>query len=94
MLTSAAAVSLRLNPPLMLGLEADYDRAYDGAALQTLLGQAAFLGQIFHLQINDKLDLSGGWLTQIAGRARGDDMSFDFVDFPREQGKLRLEVAF
>jgi hypothetical protein len=46
------------------------------------------LGPTFHYQINEKIDLSAGYLIQApAGRV-------DFDEFPRQLAKLRLEVEF
>jgi hypothetical protein len=87
-LSASAALSYRLTPPLMLGAEADYDRAYGGAVPREFRGQAAYFGPTFHYQINEKIDLSAAVLIQApAGR-------LDFDDFPRELAKLRLEIDF
>jgi Putative MetA-pathway of phenol degradation len=87
-LSASAALSYRLTPPLMLGGEADYDRAYGGLVPRGFEGQAFYLGPTFHYQINEKVDLSAAFLVQApAGR-------LDFDEFPRQLAKLRLEVDF
>jgi hypothetical protein len=87
-LAASAALSYRLTPPLMLGAEADYDRAYGGLVPGEFRGQAVYFGPTFHYQINEKIDLSAAVLVQApAGR-------LDFEDFPRQLAKLRLEVEF
>ena len=87
-LSTSAALSYRLTPPLMFGAEADYDRAYGGLAPRAFEGQAFYLGPTFHYQINEKIDLSAAFLAQTAvGR-------LDFDAFPRQLAKLRLEVDF
>ena len=87
-LAASAALSFRLTPPLMLGLETDYDRAYSGFGLQGFSGQALYLGPTFHYQINDRIALSAAVLAQAtAGR-------LDLDDFPRQLAKLRLEIDF
>ena len=87
-LSTSAALSYRLTPPLMFGAEADYDRAYGGLAPRAFEGQAFYLGPTFHYQINEKIDLSAAFLAQTpVGRV-------DFDEFPRQLAKLRLEVDF
>ncbi len=88
LLSASAALSYRLTPPLMVGGEADYDRAHNGLVPRGFEGQAFYLGPTFHYQINEKIDLSAGFLIQApAGR-------LDFEEFPRQLAKLRLEVDF
>ena len=87
-LSTSAALSYRLTPPLMFGAEADYDRAYGGLVPRGFEGQAFYLGPTFHYQINEKIDLSAAFLAQTPlGR-------LDFEEFPRQLAKLRLEVDF
>jgi Putative MetA-pathway of phenol degradation len=87
-LAASGAVSYRLTPPLMLGAEADYDRAYGGLALRGFRGEALYFGPTFHYQIDEKIDLSAAFLAQApTGRP-------DLDDFPRQLAKLRLEVEF
>ena len=87
-LSTSAALSYRLTPPLMFGTEADYDRAYGGLAPRAFEGQAFYLGPTFHYQINEKINLSAAFLAQTpVGRV-------DFDEFPRQLAKLRLEVDF
>ena len=85
---ASTAVSYRLTLPLMFGVEADYDRAYGGLALEGLRGQALLLGPTFHYQINEKIDLSAAFLAQAPTG------QIDLDDFPRQLAKLRLEVDF
>ncbi len=86
--SAAAALSYRLTEPLMLGLEADYARAYGNVGLQIFDGQALYLGPTFHYQFSPKVDLSAAFLVQASvGRS-------DLDDFPRQMAKLRLEIDF
>jgi len=87
-LSASAALSYRLTPPLMFGVEADYDRAYSGLVPGGFEGHAVYFGPTFHYQINEKIDLSGAFLFQ----APTDRPDFD--EFPRQLAKLRLEVDF
>jgi len=93
-LNASGALSWRLTPDAMLGIEADALNAFDGLAGRRWRGSAFFLGPTFHYQFNDKVDLSGGWGQQVAGRARGDAQALDLTNFSRSQAKLRLEIDF
>jgi hypothetical protein len=93
-LTASGAISWRTTPNAMIGGEADYVNVFDGLAAESWQGSALFLGPTFHYQITDKIDLSGAWTEQVAGRARGQPGRFDLADFTRSQAKLRLEMDF
>ena len=93
-LSASAALSYRFTPAAMIGGEADALNVYDGLAAGSWQGSALFLGPTFHYQISDKIDLSGAWTEQVAGRARGQPGRFDLADFTRAQAKLRLEMEF
>ncbi len=93
-LNASGALSWRLTPDAMLGLEADALNAFDGLTAQRWRGSAFFLGPTFHFQLNDKIDLSGSWTQQVAGQARGDGRALDLANFSRSQARLRLEIEF
>ena len=93
-LSASGALSWRTTPNAMIGVEADDYNEFEGLAAGAWAGSAFFLGPTFHYQINDKIDLSGAWTEQVAGRARGAPGPFDLADFSRSQAKLRLEVEF
>jgi hypothetical protein len=93
-LGASTALSYRVTPALMFGAEADYFRAYNGLAVQTLQGQASYLGPTLHFQLNDKVDFSAAFLSQAEGRAAGEGHALDLTNFPRQQAKLRLEIEF
>ena len=93
-LNASAALSWRFTPAAMFGGEADVLNQFDGLAGQSWRGSAIFAGPTFHYQISEKIDLSGAWTQQLAGRARGEAGALDLVDFTRSQAKLRLEIEF
>jgi hypothetical protein len=93
-LAANAALSWRLTPDVMFGAETDALTVFDGLAAQSGRGSAFFAGPTFHYQVNDKIDLSGAWTQQIAGRAREDGRRLDLANFSRSQAKLRLEIEF
>jgi hypothetical protein len=93
-LTASGALSWRLTPDAMIGVEADAPSEFDGLAARAWRGSAFFLGPTFHYQITEKIDLSGAWTQQLAGRSRGDPRALDLAEFTRSQAKLRLEIEF
>jgi hypothetical protein len=93
-LNASAALSWRFTPAAMIGGEADLFNQFDGLAAQSWRDSALFVGPTFHYQISEKIDLSGAWTQQLAGRARGEDGALNFADFTRSQAKLRLEIEF
>lgn len=93
-LTASGALSWRFTPAAMIGGEADVLNAFDGLAAQAWRGSAFFLGPTFHYQITEKIDLSGAWTQQLAGRSRSDARALDLDEFSRSQAKLRLEMEF
>jgi hypothetical protein len=93
-LAASGALSWRFAPAAMIGAEADLLTEFDGLAAQCWRGSALFLGPTFHYQITEKVDLSGAWTQQLAGRARGEAGPFNLADFTRSAAKLRLEMDF
>ncbi len=93
-LTASGALSWRFTPAAMIGAEADVLSQFEGLAGQSWRGSAFFLGPTFHYQITEKVDLSGAWTQQLAGRARGEAGALNLADFTRSAAKLRLEMEF
>ncbi len=93
-LTASGALSWRFTPDAMIGAEADALSEFDGLAAQAWRGSALFLGPTFHYQLTEKIDVSGAWTQQLAGRSRGDARALNLVEFTRSQAKLRLEMEF
>jgi predicted porin len=92
--SASGALSWRLTPAAMIGAEADVVNQFDGLAGQSWQGSALFLGPTFHYQVNDKLDFSGAFTQQVAGRARGVSGALDLADFTRSSATFRVEIEF
>lgn len=90
----ATALALRLTPVLFAGGEVRYVRAYDGAGLDTIAGQAVFAGPTMYLQLPNHMALSGAWNMQISGRSATSGGPLDLSRFERHQAKLRLNYNF
>jgi hypothetical protein len=90
----STALAYRITPSFTLGVEAEYDRAYDGLALQSFQGNGLFVGPTMHIQISPKMLLAAAFSTQVAGHAVGDPRALDLTDFERYRGNLKFEVEF
>jgi hypothetical protein len=90
----SAALSYRFTPSFTMGVEAEYDRAYDGLAFQSFQGNGLFVGPTMHIQISPKMLLAAAFSTQVAGHAVGDPRALDLTDFERYRGNLKFEVEF
>ncbi len=93
-LSASGALSWRVTPAAMIGAEADVLSQFDGLTAQYWRGSALFVGPTFHYQVNEKLDFSGGFAQQIAGRARGMAGALDLADFTHSQATFRAEIDF
>ncbi|OPF90015.1 hypothetical protein CKO39_02240 [Rhodopseudomonas palustris] len=88
------ALSYKLNPTLILGVEARYVRAYEGLGLDRFSGDAVYVGPTFSAHLTEKIGLSGTWSTQVAGQACNDPRHLDLDDFERHQAMLRFNYLF
>ena len=95
---SSAGIGLglayRFTPTLALGVAAEYDRAYDGLALQTFDGHALFVGPTLQVNITRKVLLAAAFMAQVAGHAVDDPRPLDLTNFERYRGNLKLEFEF
>jgi hypothetical protein len=90
----AASLAYRVTPTLALGVGAEYDRAYDGLALQTLTGEALFVGPNMQINFTRKILLAAAFSAQVAGRAVEDPRALDLANFSRYRANLKLELEF
>ncbi|WP_420131818.1 hypothetical protein [Rhodopseudomonas sp.] len=88
------ALSYKVGPDLIVGVEARYLRAYDGLGLDRFVGDAVYLGPTFSMHLAHNVGLSGTWSTQVAGRASHDHQHLDLDDFERHQAMLRFNYLF
>jgi hypothetical protein len=88
------ALAYRVAPKVTVGGEAEYYRAYDGLAFQSLQGQAFYLGPTLHIQFTGKIMLSAAWSTQVAGHASGEMHGLDLTNFAQQRGNLKVEFEF
>jgi hypothetical protein len=93
-LTFSAAVTSQVSPGIFVGAEARYLRKYDGIGLDSLLGQAFFVGPSAFIRLSKSLAISGAWGFQVAGHATIVPAALDLTNFTRQQAALRLEYNF
>lgn len=94
MLGFSASVTAQVEPGVFIGGEARYLRRYDGVDLDTLSGQAFFLGPTTFVRLSKSLAISGAWSVQVAGRATGAAGALDLTKFARQQALFRVEYNF
>lgn len=96
--SSSAGVSMglayRVTPTVALGAGMEYDRAYDGLALQTFSGHALFVGPTAQINFSPKVLLAAAFLAQVAGHAVDDPRALDLTNFSRYRANLKLEFEF
>jgi hypothetical protein len=90
----SAAISNRVSPWLFLGGEIRYMRAYEGVALNTLAGDALYVGPTAYVILSPKWNMTLAWNIQVAGHAVGDPGALDLVNFERHQARLRIGYHF
>ena len=88
------ALTYRIMPKVALGAELEYYRAHEGLALNTLAGDALYVGPTFHMQVTNKFILSAAFSTQIAGHAAGNANLLDLTNFSRNKAFLRAVFEF
>jgi hypothetical protein len=94
MLAFSVAMTTQISPGVFVGGEARYMRKYDGVDLDTLSGQAFFVGPSAFWRVSKRFAISGAWSVQVAGRATDVPATLDRVKFTRQQAFLRVEYNF
>lgn len=93
-LDAAFAVMAQVRQNILLGGEARYARRYDGFGLDTLSGQALFVGPTAYFQLSERSRLTASWSTQAWGRATGRPGGLDLANFERHEARLIFGVNF
>jgi hypothetical protein len=87
-------LSYRITPTWAMGVAGEYDRAYDGLALQTFDGHALFLGPTMQINLSRKMLLAAAFMAQVAGHAVDDPRPLDLTNFERYRANLKVEIEF
>jgi hypothetical protein len=89
-----AALMMKVTKNFLFGIEASYERAYEGYGLNTFAGRALYVGPTMHFKIDEKSQIVAGWMTQVSGRAVGDSRSLDLENFERHRGRIFYSKHF
>ena len=90
----ATASMLRLSPWFFIGGDARYLRKYEGAALNTLAGEALFVGPTIFATFGHSYLLTAAFEAQVWGRVPGEPGALDLDNFTRYHAKLKLVAHF
>src|SRR5437763_13068216 len=88
------AVSFRVLPDLLIGVEADYFRHYDGTFLNTFTGDALFIGPALYYKFARKMFLTAAWNAQVWGREIETGQRLNLEEFSRSRAKVKVAVEF
>ena len=88
----AASFTTRLADWLYVGGETRYLRAFDGMALNTLAGQALYVGPTFYIPVGKGMSLSGAWNMQAWGQSTSAASSLDLTNFESQAFKVRFAL--
>ena len=89
-----AAVATQIRPQMLFGMEARYFRSYDSFGLDSLAGEALFVGPTMYLQLSRTIAISGAFDIQAVGHAVNVPGLLDLTNFTRYQATFRLEYNF
>jgi hypothetical protein len=90
----AFAMMARVHSGIFVGGEARYLRQYDGFGLDSLAGQAFFVGPTVYFKLSERAWMTIAWSAQVAGHATAVAGSLDLVNFERQQARLLFGVNF
>jgi hypothetical protein len=93
-LALTTSVTTQVKPGVFVGAEVRYLRRYDGIDLDSLAGQALFLGPTAFIRLSRSLAISGAWSVQLTGHATAVPGALDLTSFTRQQALLRVEYNF
>jgi hypothetical protein len=82
------------NKIFLVGVEARYLSAFDGAWLNYNVGKALYLGPTFLWRVTEKIGINLTYQPQISGRAAGNPERLDLDNFERAQFRAKLAVTF
>ncbi|MBV9114869.1 MAG: hypothetical protein JOY67_18815 [Hyphomicrobiales bacterium] len=87
-------LAYRVAPPVTVGGEVEYYRAYEGFGFKSLDGHALYVGPTLYIQLTTKSHLALAFSSQVTGHAAGDNRSLDLVNFERHRANAKLEFEF
>src|SRR5438270_11836355 len=88
------AVSFRVLPDLLLGVEADYYRHYDGTFLNRFTGDALSVGPTLYYKLARKMFLTAAWNAQVWGREIETGQRLNLEEYSRSRAKVKVAIEF
>lgn len=88
------AVVAQVTPGVFLGAEVRSLRLYDGFGLNSVIGQALYVGPTFYAVLSKHSWLSAAWSTQVSGRVPDQPGALDLVNYERHRALLRFGYHF
>jgi len=88
------AVSFRVLHDLLIGVEADYYRHYDGTFLNQFTGDALFIGPTLYYKLARKMFMTAAWNAQVWGREIETGQRLNLEEYARSRAKLKVAVEF
>jgi hypothetical protein len=89
-----AALSFRVLPDLLIGVEADYYRHYEGTFLNQFTGDALFIGPTLYYKFARKMFMTAAWNAQVWGREIETGQRLNLEEFSRSRAKVKVAVEF
>ncbi len=90
----AGAVVAQVTPRVFLGAEVRSLRLYDGFGLNSVMGQALYVGPTFYAALSNHSWVSAAWNTQVSGRVPDQPRALDLMNYERHQALLRFGYHF
>ena len=88
------AVSFRVLPEVLIGVEADYYRHYEGTFLNAFTGDALFIGPTLYYKFARKMFMTAAWNAQVWGREIETGQRLNLEEFSRARARLKVAVEF
>jgi hypothetical protein len=90
----SGALTVQVQPGILIGAEARYLRSFDGLGLDALTGHVFFIGPTFYAKFNERVWMAAAWSLQVAGHTSSQPGSLDLINFERRQAVPRFGYNF
>lgn len=90
----SGALTYQVVTDYFVGGEIRYRRAYEGLGLQSLAGQALFIGPTFFTDLGNEKSLAIAWSSQVTGKAQRGRGGLDLNNFSRHESRIAFRVGF
>lgn len=90
----AFALTGRVASNIYLGVNLQYQRAYEGLTFASFSGEALYFGPTMYAKVGDNGFLSLAWNRQLWGAEVGNPARLDLANFERDQLRVRAGIHF